>query len=281
MFRLHRSTLLLLLGLAVIGPVQANGQEDRWKLPEVEAGEFAIDPPAGDAGVDASRLKAQAQEILSRPEFRRVHAKKPVGSFDGPDLPEPPKLPQWLRDILEWLGNVFSPLFSFLGRLLGGLMTGAPVIFYMLIVACVAAMIYVVCRVIMNFFWRSRITRKTLEKIVSEGEAELGPGETPADVYLQRAKEFSAAGRFREAIAMLLLGGMSNAERAGWIRHRRGLTHRDYLRAMRSREQPYTGFKTIVSIFEPICFGRRDAYREHYEASLESYQKGFGSGAAT
>jgi hypothetical protein len=79
---------------------------------------------------------------------------------------------------------------------------------------------------------------------------------------------------------------MSVTERGGLIRFRRGLTHRDYLRALRARAPQYQAFRTIVAVYEPICFGRRPAEISHYHTSLDGYETGFrqplsaGEGAA-
>ena len=80
---------------------------------------------------------------------------------------------------------------------------------------------------------------------------------------------------FREAIGQLILGAMSTTERSGLIRFRRGLTHRDYLRALRGRTRPHDGLRTIVGVYEPICFGRRPAQIDHYRTSLDGYETGF------
>jgi hypothetical protein len=68
---------------------------------------------------------------------------------------------------------------------------------------------------------------------------------------------------------------MSSTERSGLIRFRRGLTHRDYLRALRGRTEPHQALRTIVSVYEPIGFGRRPAHYDHYRTSLDGYQSGF------
>ncbi len=108
-----------------------------------------------------------------------------------------------------------------------------------------------------------------------EGEAAHSPAELAADVYLNRAAELAAAGKTREAIGQLLLGAMSQIEREGLIRFRRGLTCRDYLRASRSRQEFYTALRQILGLYEPICFGRRDALPEHYQQSLDGYLGAF------
>ncbi|HLJ12281.1 MAG TPA: DUF4129 domain-containing protein, partial [Planctomycetaceae bacterium] len=108
-----------------------------------------------------------------------------------------------------------------------------------------------------------------------EGESDIPPGDLPADEYLRRAIELAGKGMFREAIGQLILGAMSRTERSGLVRFRRGLTHRDYLRALRQRPQQHQAFRSIVGIYEPICFGRRPADVDHYQASLEGYEIGF------
>lgn len=108
-----------------------------------------------------------------------------------------------------------------------------------------------------------------------EAEPEHAPGQVPADVYLTRARRLAAEGKFREAIAHLLLGAMSHIERAGRIRYRRSLTHRDYLRAVRAQPQEYDALKSLVGVYEPIGFGRRPATQDHFEHSLAQYETGF------
>jgi hypothetical protein len=106
-------------------------------------------------------------------------------------------------------------------------------------------------------------------------EPDKSPGELPADVYLQRARELASAGKFREAIAQLLLGGMSNLERAGIVKYRKGLTHRDYVRASRSQPQFYQAMRSMVRLYEPLGFGRRTPAPQHFEQSLSAYEAGF------
>ena len=112
-------------------------------------------------------------------------------------------------------------------------------------------------------------------------ETEAAPGELPADVYVARARDLAQAGQYREAVAQLLLGAMSHIERAGQIRYRRGLTLRDYLRAVRRAQPQFAGMKSMVRVYEPLGFGRRDATREHFEVSLAGYEQGFRTSPVT
>lgn len=101
------------------------------------------------------------------------------------------------------------------------------------------------------------------------------PGETPADEFVRQALELAAAGQFREAIAQLLLGGMSRIERERLIRYRRGLTFRDYLRVLRGNQVAFAGFRAMVDQYEPVNFGRREATRQSFDSAFDGYQSGF------
>ena len=78
---------------------------------------------------------------------------------------------------------------------------------------------------------------------------------------------------FREAIAQLLLGAMSHVERAGLIKYRSGLTHRDYVRALREDKTISLAMRNMVRTFEPLGFGRREATQQHFEQTLSNYEK--------
>jgi Domain of unknown function (DUF4129) len=141
-----------------------------------------------------------------------------------------------------------------------------------------------VCGMIAYLIYRaiSEFERAEKPQLAAEGgpapadlDTDTAPGEVPADVYVARAREFAQAGQYRDAVAQLLLGAMSHIERAGLIRYRRGLTLRDYLRAVRRAKPQFTGMKSMVRVYEPLGFGRRDATREHFEASLAGYEQGF------
>ncbi|MGH9175532.1 MAG: DUF4129 domain-containing protein, partial [Vicinamibacterales bacterium] len=108
-----------------------------------------------------------------------------------------------------------------------------------------------------------------------ELEPERAPGERPADEYVARSRQLAAEGRYREAVAQLLLGAMSHIERGGLIRFRRGLTCRDYLRAVRRNDGPYEAMRSLVRTYEPLGWGRREATRDHFDISLTGYEAGF------
>jgi len=103
------------------------------------------------------------------------------------------------------------------------------------------------------------------------------PGETAADVFLQQALLLAGRREYREALGQLLLGAMSYIESREWIRYRRGLTVRDYLRCVRGRPEQFAGLKVVVDAYEPVEYGRHPATQSVFESALEGYRDGFAS----
>ena len=98
------------------------------------------------------------------------------------------------------------------------------------------------------------------------------PGELAVSSYEQNALHFAQQGDFRAAIRELLLGSMSWIERAGMIRFRKGLTNRDYLRAVWNRNAQRDAYRTTANEFELIYFGRRRATEEKFQKCLTQFQ---------
>lgn len=101
------------------------------------------------------------------------------------------------------------------------------------------------------------------------------PGELPSDAYLERAAALADAGDHRGAVREVLLAGMSRIERDGLIRHRRGLTNHDYVRAVWRHPRMREALLEIVDAFEHIFFGRRPASRAMFERVVGTFRKGF------
>jgi hypothetical protein len=219
----------------------------------------ALVAPALD---EADQIGKEFEEILAQPEFRRLRTEKAE--------PTDAELPEWFKKFLDWLGDLFTVRggnYSGLGGILQALA-------YAVLAAVCCLIIWLVVRAVQSYRGRNRIGARGRRNF-EEGEGDLPPGDLPADEYLRRAAELAQQGKFREAIGQLILGAMSRAERAGLIRFRRGLTNRDYLRALRSQGPQHEAFRAIVGVYEPICFGRRTAEANHYLASLGEYQAGF------
>lgn len=115
----------------------------------------------------------------------------------------------------------------------------------------------------------------TLRHDVGELEVDHPPSEYSSEEYLRRAEQFARQGAFREAVAFVLLGAMSEVESRGFIRYRKGLTQRDYYRTVRRHDTIGPAYKTLLKIYEPLGFGRRSAELKHYQTAVKSFRGGF------
>ena len=259
----------------------------------------------GFGGQDSVEIRKTARQIIESPEFRRLrrsHARgtssggspgtggsgnsggqsssgdgngaergqQPRKNSNSDDNGSAPDRQQDRSDFFSGSSTISSPL----GEAVGGLFRLIAWIF--LAVLC-GVILFLIVKAIQNYERSSRPEDdEKLDGTAADDIApERAPGETPADVYAARAKELAAGGRYREAIAQLLLGAMSHLERAEMIRFRQGLTLRDYLRAARQEQQRYTALKSMVRVYEPLGFGRRRANQQLFERTLSGYETGF------
>ncbi|APZ92191.1 DUF4129 domain-containing protein [Fuerstiella marisgermanici] len=107
------------------------------------------------------------------------------------------------------------------------------------------------------------------------------PGELAVSTYESRAIQFAQEGDFRLAVRELLIGSMSWIERAGLIRFRKGLTNRDYIRAVWRQDERRLAYAETALQFERIYFGRRTATRETFDECLHHFQGSFREEEAT
>lgn len=224
-----------------------NFGRDGWNLREGEQGEF------GRGGNDARR-QAGGNPADPAP---RSDASSSNGDSDN----------SYSAPALTGAGNVLSALAQILGWIVGAVV--------------IAVMLFLIVKGFIALIAWYQDRERELEPD-STGpvagnplEPDRSPGELPADVYLAKARELAAAGKFKEAIAHLLLGGMSQLERGGAVKYRKGLTHRDYVRAARSQPQIYQAMREMVRLYEPLGFGRRTPAAVHFEQSLAAYESGF------
>lgn len=174
----------------------------------------------------------------------------------------------------------FSPSASF-----GGFGQGMAGLFKLLGVLAICVMVVLIVIMIVKSFQdrESRLDAEltgTFQNDVGELETEHPPGEYPSDDYLRRAAEFARQGAFREAVAFVLLGAMSELESRGLIRYRKGLTQRDYYRTVRRHDKLGPAYRSLLKLYEPLGFGRRTAELAHYQSAVKSFTGGFRDRAA-
>ncbi len=224
-----------------------------------------------------AEIESTLEDILASEVYRHLRQKE-IEAEEGKRESES----SWLQSFYDWLWDFFDGSSSSSGSSSGSVSGFAVLPQILRVLAFVAAfsvlllLIYVVAKYIARH--SGSLSRPILEVATQGGLAALDvivpPGEQSPDHYASRAAEFASAGNYRDATRELLLAGMSTLERRQWIRYRRGLTNRDYVRAARRHGDLLRSFSTIVRRFDELYFGRRAATERLYEECLLEYERG-------
>tara|TARA_R110002095_G_scaffold78165_3_gene67317 strand:- start:863 stop:1555 length:693 start_codon:yes stop_codon:yes gene_type:complete len=215
---------------------------------------------------DRVMIEQDTKQILKRPEFRHLTRERQINSESPFDL----------EDLLKEKPKQDTSNSKFAFSAVAGVVILA--LSYALIACACGLILYLLYRSLTGFKNR-RIFHDKPHREELQGEMTLeqiiSPAESEAATYLQRAKTLAQTGDYQSAIIQLLYGSMSFIERSGWIRFRKGLTYRDYLRAARPHGLPGDSFRQMIRTYEPLGFGRREATREHFESTLHHYEAAF------
>ncbi|MBX3448364.1 MAG: DUF4129 domain-containing protein [Planctomycetaceae bacterium] len=228
------------------------------------------DTPAGGPQANSNRTKPGSGESTNK---NGSTAEAPGDGIRRPSRQRPGDENRKRENAdTEELDSLLGSAGSAAGELIGFV---AQLFFWLVIVAVCALILGLVVMGLLN--WRRQ---PRLQAVLSNGGTiemadDRAPGDVAADIYLAEAMRLAGQGKFAEALARLVWGGMSSIERAGWIRYRRGLTMRDYLRSTRSHPREQTAFRSLLAGYEPVGFGRRPATSEGFEQALQSYRQGF------
>jgi len=250
--------------------------------------------------IDGSKIDQVGEQVMQGNEFRSVRR------MVLDKLPETDVDRGFLQGALDWFGRQINSVFGAIGDFFRWLFSGfkspkpaatpaappaAPSgnpnwnfgfgnfseVFTIAMIAVIAVVLVVVATMIVKSIDAKKRKR---EGLLSDSDDVLSdvttpPGELAAFTYESRALQFAAAGNYRAAIRELLLGSMSWIERAGLIRYRKGLTNRDYVRAVWRRADKREGYLTTASQFEFVYFGRRTPTAKMFEKCLASFQGAF------
>ena len=221
-------------------------------------------PPATE-----QQTRAVLNDVLSQPDFRRLRSMADL----VPKVPQAPN-PTVSPGFFQWLWNLFPSIPNVAGVGLNGLKEVATALGWGIVALLVAAVIWLIIKAVNAYRWRLRNRFQPLPNFEQQ-TLELPPGDIPADEFRQRAEHLAQQQLFGEAIAQLLLGSMSQMERSELIRFRRGLTYRDYLRALRGHPRHRDAFRAMVQTYLPIGFGRRPATPTQYQEAAAHYDQAF------
>ncbi len=238
-------------------------------------------------------IDSVGEQVMNGNEFRSVRRRVLE------QLPEVDVDKGFLWSSLGWfgdrLGDVFGAIFDFFRWLFSGLRSPSAgsvppaspstasefgdfsqLLPALAIVAIVAVLIVIIAMVIKSVDAKKQRKDSLLSDLADVlSDVVTPPGELAASTYESRAIALSSDGNYRAAIRELLLGSMSWIERAGLIRYRKGLTNRDYLRAVWRRQDKRNAYLTTASQFEFVYFGRRTPTSEMFQLCLASFRGAF------
>lgn len=211
----------------------------------------------------------------------------------------------FLRDVMEYTGKAVDWVFDAIGgffRWIGRLLTfnstrkpaspapsgqgqsllaaGMTGLTKLLAILAIVGILLVVMVIVSMILKSAERKRRLADGLLLDGEEDpaalsIPPGELAAATYEGRAIQLAADGNYRAAIRELLLGSMSWIERAGLIRYRKGLTNRDYVRAVWRRTPKRDAYAVTALEFERVYFGRRTATVDVFEICLSSFRGAF------
>ena len=177
--------------------------------------------------------------------------------FDLPSTapPAPPsKAPRWLTDLLDAIGQIFSPLGSML-----------EVLFWVLIAAAVLGLIYLVAR-------EAGLIDFAIRRKARPTPADYRPDAETARALLADADQLAAQGRYAEAVHVLLLRSIDDMQRFRPGSVRPAATSRDLagLEVLPGEARPL--FARMAERVEISLFGARKVDAQGYADSRAAYE---------
>jgi len=243
----------------------------------------------------SDQIRRSAHRVMKQHDYRSVRRRVLENISDDTDA-DKGFLQQSLRTIGSAVGDFFEWLFS-------GLFSSGPgraarprtpaaapssessgsgmdfslgkLLLYIGLAVLIAVAIWIIATVLKTSDGNRKLNREGLFGEENLSDLSVPPGELAASTYESRALQMANVGDYRGAIRELLIGSMSWIERAGLIRFRKGLTNRDYVRAVWRQEDRRIAYGATALEFERIYFGRREATREMFENCLQSFQGSF------
>ncbi|MEZ6124781.1 MAG: DUF4129 domain-containing protein [Planctomycetaceae bacterium] len=273
-----------------------------WRFTVLMMALMFCQPDQARAEMGSEQIREAAGRVMQRHDFRSVR-RRVLENIPENELPEQGG---FLRDSISAIGDaigefldwVFTGLFSGGGRRGGGGTAPPPaapastssgldfsfgnILLFIGLAVIIAAAIWIIGTVLKANDGGRRAGRDGLfDEDGDLTDLATPPGELAASTYEPRALQLAQDGQYRLAVRELLLGSMSWIERAGMIRFRKGLTNRDYLRAVWRQDLHRNAFGITAQQFERIYFGRRVATREMFNDCLHAFQGAFREEAAS
>lgn len=190
--------------------------------------------------------------------------------------PEPPEeTPQWLKKLVEWIGEVMAPVGRFL-RWVTSLMPEAPyarILLWTVIAVILLLLVRMTYVRVKDGEWRLPHRRRRSAQPVDAGPEpdEWVPDEVPARQWLREADRLASLGQFGEAIHHLLLKGVEDIGRRRPQLLRPALTSRDIAAADAIPPAPRKLFAELARAVEASLFGGSPVGADDWQRCRQAY----------
>lgn len=182
-------------------------------------------------------VRDAATEVFARPEFR-------------PGGPPP-----------DWLVLLVRPLAEFFAWL-GTLYTGAPLLFWVLLVGCVLALVGMVA--LITYQVRAAFAGGGGRAAAARAERVRRSAE-----YRAEADRRAAAGDYTEAVRFLFLSLVYRLDERGRVGFRTAYTNREYLALVGDRAE----LRVMVDVLDDHWYGQTPCGRDRYDACRAVYDR--------
>ena len=197
----------------------------------------------------------------------------PAIQFNLTPTPPPPKPPEWLKQLLEWLGDVMKPVGRFLDWI-GAMMPDAPFARFLLwtVLAIAAATLLVLTYMrLRHGKWRLPWGKGEVPDFIAAEEDEWRPEAAPVRSWLEEADALAATGRFAEAIHHLLLRSIEDIARRRPRLVRPALTSRELSASDGIPSAARELFAAIARLVEQSLFGGREVGAADWDEARSAY----------
>ena len=192
------------------------------------------DPPPAD------RVKKTVREVFDRPEFR-----------DRAD------------DSGNWLTRQLAAFIAWLASL----RATAPVLFWVLLVGCLAALVGIVALVV----WQARSAFAGRD--AARAKAHREERERLSAAYRDEADRRAAAGDYTEAVRFLFLSLVYRFDERGRVSFHKAYTNREYLDLLGDRVPVRDALRVLVDALDDHWYGQRPCGRPQYEECRAVYDR--------
>lgn len=173
----------------------------------------------------------------------------------------PPQPPAWLKSLVEWLDSALRAIFEPLGKMLG---LSWPVVQWVLIGLAALLVLFILWRLVEPIIRAPRKPR-------AEAEPEWVPDREEAIALLEDADRLAAAGKFGEAVHLLLKRSVRHIAdaRPEWLLP--ASTAREIALMPSLSQRAQQAFGTIATRVERSVFALRDLDSADWQAAREAY----------